>query len=147
MGNDHELGSIFVSPIILLPKTEYVKLVVNATYIISSTSLTKYSWALEPVQMIMTCNNGKNFTASDLSCANLNVPSSPETQKLTSFGIGGRQNNYQVMFYRPCGPPQRLSRIIAIIFETLLKKKIAITFLDDSLLQSETKTEMFTINH
>ena len=36
---------------------------------------------------------------------------------------------------------------MAINFEPLIKKKKAINYLDDSLLQSHTKAEMFTINH
>ena len=147
MGDDDELGSLFVNPIILLPKADYVKLVIDARYLNSITDLTNYSWPLEPVQMIMTRINGKYFTASDLSCAYHPVPLSPETQKLTSSVIGGKQYTYQVGFYGLCGLPQWFSRMMAINFEPLIKKKKAITYLDDSLLQSHTKSEMFTIIH
>ena len=91
MGDDDELGSLFVNPIILLPKADYVKLVIDARYLNSITDLTNYSWPLEPVQMIMTRINGKYFTASDLSCAYHQVPLSEDTQKLTSFIVGGKQ--------------------------------------------------------
>ena len=79
MGDDDELGSLFVNPIILLPEADYVKLVIDARCLNSITDLTNYSWPLEPVQMIMTRINGKYFTASDLSCAYHQVPLSPET--------------------------------------------------------------------
>ena len=59
MGDDDELGSLFVNPIILLPKADYVKLVIDARYLNSITDLPNYSWPLEPVQMIMTRINGK----------------------------------------------------------------------------------------
>ena len=36
---------------------------------------------------------------------------------------------------------------MAINFEPLIKKKKAITYLDDSLLQSQAKAEMFTNSH
>ena len=147
MGDDDELGSLFVNPIILLPKADYVKLVIDARYLNSITDLTNYSWPLEPVQMIMTRINGKYFTASDLSCAYHEVPLSPETQKLTSFVIGGKQYTYQVGFYGLYGLPQWFSRMMAINFEPLIKKKKAKTYLDDNLLQSHTKAEMFTIIH
>ena len=75
------------------------------------------------------------------------VPLSPETQKLTSFVIGGKQYTYQVGFYGLCGLPQWCTRMMAINFEPLIKKKKAITYLDDSLFQSHTKAEMFTIIH
>ena len=147
MEDDDELGSLFVNPIILLPKADYVKLVIDARYLNSITELTNYSWPLEPVQMIMTRINGKFFTASDLFCAYHQVPLSEETQKLTSFIVGGKQYTYQFGFYGLCGLPQRFNRMMAINFEPLVKKKQAITYLDDSLLQSQTKGETFTIIH
>ena len=91
MGDDDEMGSLFVNPIILMPKNDYFKLVIDARYLNSVTDLTNYSWPLEPVQMIMTRVNGKIFSVSDLSCAYHQVPLSPELQKLASFIIGGRQ--------------------------------------------------------
>ena len=69
MGDDDELGSLFVNSIILLPKADYLNLVLNDSHLNSITDLTNCSWPLEPVQMIMTRINGKYFTASDLSCA------------------------------------------------------------------------------
>ena len=147
MGDDYELGSLFVNPIILLSKADYVKLVIDARYLNSITDLTNYSWPLEPVQMIVTRINGKYFTASDLSCAYHQVPLSEETQKLTSFIVSGKQYSYQVGFHGLCGLPQWFRRMMAINFEPLVKKKQAIAYLDDSLLQSQTKGEMFTIIH
>ena len=94
IGDDGEMGSLFVNPIILMPKNDYVKLVIDARYLNSGTDLTNYSWPLEPVQMIMTRVNGKFFSVSDLSRAYHQVPLSPETQNLTSIIIGGRQYTY-----------------------------------------------------
>ena len=147
MGDDDELGSLFVNPIILMPKADYVKLVIDARYLNSITDLTNYSWPLEPIQMIMTRINGKYFTVSDLSCAYHQVPLSDETQKLTSFIIGGKQYTYVRGFYGLCGLPNFFSRLMAIHFEPLIKRKQAITYLDDSLMQAQTKQEMFTLIH
>ena len=94
MGDDDETGSLFVNPIILMPKDNYVKLVIDARYLNSVTDLTNYSWPSEPVQMFMTRVNGKFFSVSDLPCAYHQVPLSFETQKLTSFIIGGRQYTF-----------------------------------------------------
>ena len=90
MGEEDEMGSLFVNPIILMPKNDYVNLVIDSRYLNTVTDLTNYSWPLEPVQMIMTRVNGKFFSVSDLSCAYHQVPLSYETQKFTSFVIGGR---------------------------------------------------------
>ena len=94
IGDDDKLGSLFVNPVILMPKADYVKLVIDARYLTSITELTNYSWPLEPIQMIMTRINGKYFTVSDLSCADHQVRLSDETQKLTSFIICGNQYTY-----------------------------------------------------
>ena len=93
-GDDDQMGSLFMNPIILMLKNDYMKVVIDARYLISVTDLTNYSWPLEPMHMIMTRVNGKVFSLSDLSCAYHEVPLSPETQKLTSFIIGGKQYTY-----------------------------------------------------
>ena len=66
---------------------------------------------------------------------------------MTSLVIGGKQYTYQAGFYGVCGLPQWFSRMMAINFEPLIKKKKAITHIDDSLLQSQTRAEMFTFIH
>ena len=43
MGDDDEMGSLFVNPIILMPKNDYVKLVIDARYLNTVTDLTNYS--------------------------------------------------------------------------------------------------------
>ena len=145
MGDDDEMGSLLVNPIILMPKNDYVKLVIDARYLNSVTDLTNYSWPLEPVQMIMTRVNGKFFSVSDLSCAYHQVPLSSETQKLTSFIIGGRQYTFTRGFYGLCGLPNFFSRLMTIHFDPLIRKKQAITYIDDTIMQSQTRGEMFTI--
>ena len=39
MGDDDEMGSLFVNPIILMPKSDYVKLVIDARFLNSVTDL------------------------------------------------------------------------------------------------------------
>ena len=136
MGADDEMGTLFVNPIILMPKNDYVKLVIDARYLNSVTYPTKYSWPLEPVQMVMTRVNGKVFSVNDLSCAYHKVPLSLETQKLTSFIIGGKQYTYTRGFYGLCGLPTFLSRLLTIHFDPLIKKNQAITYIDDTIMQS-----------
>ena len=87
----------------------------------------------------------KIFSVSDLSCAYHQVPLSPETQKLTSFIIGGRQYTFTRGFYGLCGLPNFFSRLMTIHFEPLIKKKQAITYIDDTIMQSQKKGEMFLI--
>ena len=137
MGDDDETGSLFVNPIILMPENDYVKLVIDARYLNSVTDLTNYSWPLEPVQMIMTRVNGKVFSVSYLSCAHHQVPLSPETHNSTSFIISGKQYTYTRGFYGLCGLPHFFSRLMTIHFNPRIKKKQAITYIDDTIMQSQ----------
>ena len=43
VGDDDEMGSLFFNPIILMPKSDYVKLVIDARFLNSVTDLTNYS--------------------------------------------------------------------------------------------------------
>ena len=138
MGDDDEMGSLFVNPTILMPKNDYVKLVIDARYLNSVTDLTNYFWPLLSVQMIMTRVNGK-------SCAYHQVPLSSETQKWTSFIIGGRQYTFIRGFYGLCCLPNFFSRVMTIRFDPLISKKQAITYIDDTIMQSQSIGEMFTI--
>ena len=96
-----------------------------------------------------TCTrvNGKFFSVSDLSCAYHQVPLNSKIQKLTSFIIGGRQYTYTRGFYGLCGLPNFFSRPRTIHFEPLIKKKQAITYINDTITQSQNKAEMFSIMH
>ena len=144
-GDDDEMGSFFVNPIILMPKNDYLKLVIDARYLNSVTDLTNCSWSLEPVHMIITQVNGKVFSASDLCCAYHQVPLSSETQKLTGFIIGGKQYTYTRRFYGLRGIPNFFSQLMTIHFDPLIRKKQAITYIDDTIMQSQNKDEMFTV--
>ena len=93
----------------------------------------------------MTKVNGKVFSVSDLSCAYQQVPLSPATQKLTSFIIGGKQYTYTRGFYGLCGLPNFFSRLETIHFDPLTKRKQAITYINDTILQSQSKNEIFTV--
>ena len=92
----------------------------------------------------MTRANGKFFSVSDLSCAYHQVPPSYETQNLTSFNIGRRQYTFTRGFYGLCGLPNFFSRLMTIHFDPLIGKKQAITYIDDTIMQSQTRGEIFT---
>ena len=82
MGYDKEMGSEFINPIIILPKGNTVKLVLDARYLISITDLSPYSWPLEPIGSLLTRFKGNFFTTSDLCSAYNQVPLTEETKQL-----------------------------------------------------------------
>ena len=136
MGYYDEMGSLFVKPIILMIKNNYVKLVFNARYLNPVTDLTKYFWPLESVKMIMNRVDGKVFSVTELSCAYHQVLLSPQTQNFTSFIFGGKQYTYTRGFNGLCGLPNFFNRPMVIYFHPLIKKKQAITYIDDTTIQS-----------
>ena len=139
------MGSLFVIPIILQPKHDYVKLIIDARYLNSMTDLTNYPWPLEPIQTIMTLINGNIFSVCDLSSAIHIVLLDEHTQKLTSFIIGGKQYTFTRGFYGLKTLPSFFSRMMTYHFQPLIKKKQAITHIDDTLMQAKNKQEMFTV--
>ena len=143
MGSDVEMGSLYTNPIIILPKGDTVKLVIDARYLNSITDLSNYSWPLEPVQMLLTRLDGAYSFTSDLALAYNQVSLSADTKKLTSFVVGGKQYMFERGFYGLCGLPNFFSRIMTIHFAEMIAKKQAITFIDDVILQTKIKAEMW----
>ena len=111
-GDDNEMGSSFINRVIIFPKGNIVKLVIDARYLNSITDLCKYSWPLEPIGSLLTRLNGNYFTTSDLCSAYNQVPLTEETQQLTSFVIGSKQYTFPCGFYGLCGLPNFFSRIM-----------------------------------
>ena len=112
-----DMNSWFVNAIIILPKKDYVKLVLDACYLKSITDTSNPSWPLEPLQVLITLVNGSYFTRSDLSCA--------------------------LYVLKPL--PNFFSKLMRYAFGPLIKEKKAVTYIDYTLLNSNTKEEMFNI--
>ena len=54
MGDENEMGSLFVNSIIRMSKKDYAKLVIDARYLNPVSDINNCSWLLEPVQTTMT---------------------------------------------------------------------------------------------
>ena len=85
------MGPLFINPVIILPKGNIVKLIIDARYQNSILDLSKYLWPLEPIDSLLTSLNGKHFPSSDLCSAYNQVSLTEETQELTSIVIGSKQ--------------------------------------------------------
>ncbi len=145
MGSELEMGTEFFNPVIIIPKGNVIKLVIDARYLNSITDLTTYSWPLEPFDTLITRVRGQYFTTSDLSSAYHQVPLTDETKKLVSFVIGNKQYTFEKGFYGLSGLPNFFSRIMTIHFAPLIEKGDAISYIDDVLLQAENKTKMMDV--
>ena len=61
---NNELGSEFINPIIILPKGDTYKIVIDARLFNAITDVSKYHFPLLPVQVPIPRINGKMFSAS-----------------------------------------------------------------------------------
>ena len=90
-GSDVEMCSLFTNPIIILQKGDTVEMVIDARYLNTNIDFSKYSWPLAPVQMLMISLNGAYDTTKKLASVYNQVPLSQDTNKVTSFVVGGTQ--------------------------------------------------------
>ncbi|MCP4483077.1 MAG: RNA-directed DNA polymerase, partial [Flavobacteriaceae bacterium] len=147
-GNDcpeDEMGTSFFNPIIITPKGNIIKLVIDARFLNSITDLSTYSWPLEPLNMLLNRIHGKYFSSTDMSSAYHQVPLSEDAQKLVSFVIGDKQYKYVRGFYGLSGLPNFFSRLMITHFREIIEKNEALAYIDDLLLMSFTKEQMFTL--
>ena len=93
MGNAKEMGSEFINPIIILPKGNTVKLVIDTRYLISITDLIRYSCPREPIGSHLTRLNRNFFSTSDLYSAYNQVLLAEATKQLVSFVIESKQKH------------------------------------------------------
>ena len=149
MGNENpkDLGSEFINPLILLPKDDTLKLVIDARALNKMTRTWKDTWPVEPVSSQLDRVHGIWFSTTDMSFAYGQIPLHIDTRPLVSFCVEGFQYQYKRGFYGLQGLPGYFSRIMNITFRDLIRKKQALAYLDDLLLMAESKEEMFYIIH
>ena len=73
------------------------------------------------------------------------IPLDEKSRGLTQFVIGNQQYEFNKLFYGISIGLSAFSAFMSKIFRPLILKKIAITYLDDVFMQSETKDEMLTV--
>ena len=145
LNENDDVNNWFVNPVIILPKKDYIKLVIDARYLNSITDTSKSSWPLEPLNVLMTRITETILTSSDLSSTYNQVPLTEDTEKVKGFFVGGRQYTYHVGFYGLKPFPTFFSKLKRYTFGPLIKRKQAITYIEDTLLQAKDKQKIFTI--
>ena len=73
------------------------------------------------------------------------MPLDKQSRLLTQFNIGNQQYEFNRLFYGISIGPAAFSAFMSKIFRPLILKKNAITNLDDVLMQSQFKDEMFIV--
>ena len=141
--NDDELGTCLDNPIIYLRKEKTLKLCVDSSFVNSITKLVSIPFAIEPFHILLIRLTGKVFSISDFYNAYHQVPLTEESHKYTGIVIGNKQYTYCRGFYGLSGLPNFLSQLMALSMTPLKKTNQAPTYIDDTVLQTQNKAEMF----
>ena len=99
--------------------------------------------SIEPIQVTLTKVNGIYFTTADMNSAYNQMPLNELSQRLTQFVIGNQQYEFNRLISGIFIGPAAFSAFMSKIVRPLILNKNAITYLDDVLMQSQTKNEMF----
>ena len=83
--NKEELlkGNTFINPVIILAKGESLKKVLDARYLNSLIGESKCNWPIDPIQVILTKINFKDFTTADINSAYNQMPLDEQSRRIT----------------------------------------------------------------
>ena len=78
-------GTTYLNPLIIIPKGDTIKCVLDARHLNSNTEQSDESWPIEPLAPQLARANKKYKSAIDLMYAYAHTPLDEDTIKLTSF--------------------------------------------------------------
>ena len=135
-------GNTFINPVIILKKGESLRIVLDARQLNTMIDETKWSWPIEPIQIILTRIKGPIFSIADMNSAYNQLPLGQPSQRLTNFVIAGQQYCFKRLFYGISIGPAAFSSFMSSIFKPLIRKNKVITYLDDVFIQDTTADTM-----
>ena len=83
-------GTTYLNPLIIIPKSDSIKCVLDARHLISNTEQSDESWPIEPLAPQLARAIKMYKCSIDLMYAHAHTPLDEETIKLTSFAIGDK---------------------------------------------------------
>ena len=83
-------GTTYLNPLIIIPKGDTIKCVLDARHLNSNTEQSDVSWPIEPLAPQLARANKKYKSANDLMYAYAHAPLDEDTIKLTSFLSGDK---------------------------------------------------------
>ena len=137
-------GTTYLNPLIIIPKWDTIKCVLDARHLNSNTEQSDESWPIEPLTPQLARAN-KNKSAIDLMYAYAHTPLDEDTIKLTSFSSGDKLLAFIRGFYGLKGLPNFFTKQMSTFFKTLIEQGFALVYIDDILLLSDSKEHMFQL--
>ena len=135
----------YLNPLILIPKGDTIKCVLDARHLNSNTEQSDESWPIEPLAPQLARANKKYKSAIDLMYAYGHTPLDEDTIKLTSLSSGDKLFAFIRDFYGLKGLPNFFTKQMSTFFKTLIEQGFDLVYIDDMLLLSDSKEHMFQI--
>ena len=135
----------YLNPLIIIPKGDTIKSVLDARHLNSNTEQSDESWPIEPLAPQLARANKKYKAAIDLMYAYAHTPLDEDIIKLTSFSSGDKLFAFIRGFYGLKGLPNFFTKQMSTFFKTLLEQGFALVYIDDILLLSDSKEHMFQL--
>ena len=137
-------GTTYLNPLIIIPKGDTIKCVLDARHLNSNTEQSDQSWPIEPLAPQLARANKKYKSAIDLMYAHAHTPLD-DTIKLTSFSSGDKLFAFIRGFYGLKGLPNFFTKQMSTFFKTLIEQGFALLYIDDILPLSDSKEHMFQL--
>ena len=138
-------GTTYLNPLIIIPKGDTIKSVLDTRHLNSNTEQSDESWPIEPLAPQLARANKKYKSAIDLMYAYAHTPLDEDTIKLTSFSSGDKLFAFIRGFYGLKGLPNFFTKQMSTFFKTLIEQGFALVYIDDILLLSDSKEHMFQL--
>ena len=136
-------GTTYLNPLLIVPKGDSIKCVLDVRYLNSNTEQSDESWPIEPLAPQLARTNKKYNCALDLIKAYAHTPLDEKTIKLTNFSSGDKLFAFIRGFYGSKGLPNFFKKQMSTFFKTLIEQGSALIYIDDILLLSNSKEQMF----
>ena len=138
-------GTTYLNPLIINPKGDTIKYVLDPRHLNSNTEQSDKSWPIEPLAPQLARANKKYKSAIDLMYAYAHAPLDEDTIKLTSFSSGDKLFAFIRGFYGLKGLPNFFTKQMCSFFKTLIEQGFALVYIDRILLLSDSKEHMFQL--
>ena len=107
----HTIGTTFLNPLIIIPKGDAIKVVLDARHLNSNTNQEFESWLIEPLVSQLARANKKYKSTIDLMYAYAHTPLDEKTIKLTGFSCGDELFTFIRGFYGLKGLPNFFTNV------------------------------------
>ena len=135
----------YLNPLIIIPKGDSIKCVLDARHLNSNTEQSDESRPIEPIVPQLSRATKKYKCAIDLLYAYAHTPFDEETIKLTTFSSGDNLFAFIRGFYGLNGLPNFFTQQMSSFFRTPIEQCFALVYIDDILLLSDSKEHMFQL--